>query len=68
MAKAAQREYGMAELSIDDERDIFAGIPVKTIVWMSHGDRIERCPSRFKPIAHTANSPIAAVADRAVPS
>jgi GMP synthase (glutamine-hydrolysing) len=63
VARASHREYGMAELAIDDKRDIFKGIPRKTIVWMSHGDRIERCPSRFRPIAHTANSPVAALAD-----
>ncbi|MBM4140212.1 MAG: glutamine-hydrolyzing GMP synthase, partial [Nitrospira sp.] len=36
----------------------------KTIVWMSHGDRIEHCPSHFKPIAYTANSPIAAMTNK----
>jgi GMP synthase (glutamine-hydrolysing) len=64
VARAKHREYGMAELTIDDKRDIFKGIPEKTIVWMSHGDRIERFPSRFQPIAHTANSPVAALADK----
>lgn len=64
VARATHREYGMAELTIDDKRDIFKDIPGKTIVWMSHGDRIERCPSRFRPIAHTANSPVAALADK----
>lgn len=62
--RATNREYGMADLTIDDKRDIFKGIPDKTIVWMSHGDRIERYPSRFRPIAHTANSPVAALADK----
>ena len=61
--KAQQREYGKAELIVDVRMDIFEGIPEKTIVWMSHGDRIELYPSSFKPIAHTANSPIAAMAD-----
>ncbi len=64
VAKALKREYGKAELLIDKRADIFSGIPKRTIVWMSHGDRIERCPSRFEPVAHTGNSPIAAMADR----
>jgi GMP synthase (glutamine-hydrolysing) len=64
VAKAQRREYGKAELSIDRKADIFEGIPKKTVVWMSHGDRIERCPSAFQPIAHTANSHIAAMADK----
>ncbi|KPK45689.1 MAG: GMP synthase [Nitrospira bacterium SM23_35] len=64
VAKAQKREYGQAELVIDHRADIFDGIPKKTIVWMSHGDRIERCPVLFQPIAHTVNSPIAAMANR----
>jgi GMP synthase (glutamine-hydrolysing) len=64
VAKALKREYGKAELIVDDRMNIFEGIPKKTIVWMSHGDRIEQYPSNFKPIAHTANSHIAAMADK----
>jgi GMP synthase (glutamine-hydrolysing) len=64
VAKAAKREYGRAELIVDDSKDIFDGIPLKTVVWMSHGDRIESCPPHFKPIAHTVNSPVAAMADK----
>ncbi len=64
VAKAQKREYGKAELIIDQKADIFKDIPQKTVVWMSHGDKIERCPSHFQPIAHTANSPIAAMANK----
>jgi len=63
VAKARKREYGQAELTIDQRGGIFDGIPKKTVVWMSHGDRIERNPAPFQPIAHTVNSPIAAMAD-----
>jgi GMP synthase (glutamine-hydrolysing) len=64
VTKALKREYGRAELLIDRKADIFYDIPGKTIVWMSHGDRIERCPSHFESIAHTGNSPTAAMANR----
>jgi GMP synthase (glutamine-hydrolysing) len=64
VAKAQKREYGKAELIVEDRKDIFEGIPVKNTVWMSHGDRIEHCPPRFKPIAHTDNSPVAAMANK----
>jgi len=64
VAKALKREYGKAELTVDNRINIFEGITKKTIVWMSHGDRIEHYPSNFKPIAHTANSPVAAMADK----
>ncbi len=64
VAKAAKREYGKAELAVDDDSDLLAGIPRHNVVWMSHGDRIERAPGGFRAIAHTANSPIAAMSDR----
>jgi GMP synthase (glutamine-hydrolysing) len=72
VTKALKREYGYAELIIDDASDLFQDIGKKvqsskkplTIVWMSHGDRIEYCPPRFKPVAHTANSPVAAMANK----
>src|SRR6476660_5178600 len=57
------REYGRADLTIDDKSDLFRDIGKdgSTVVWMSHGDRIERMPPGFRSIAHTANSPIAAM-------
>jgi len=65
VGRAPKREYGRAEMVVDDRSDLFEGLPEKGIVWMSHGDRIERAPSGFVSIAHTENSPIAAMADRA---
>jgi len=63
VAKATRREYGRAELLIDDDSDLFKGVGEGgvTTVWMSHGDRIERLPKGFRSIAHTSNSPIAAM-------
>jgi GMP synthase (glutamine-hydrolysing) len=63
VARAAHREYGRADLTIDDRSDLFNGIggSGSTVVWMSHGDRIERMPPGFRSIAHTGNSPIAAM-------
>lgn len=71
VAKAAKREYGRAELIIDDNSDLFSGVAQpstpnaeRTIVWMSHGDRIEKYPESFTAIAHTENSPVAAMANK----
>src|SRR6476660_4799535 len=62
VAKASHREYGRAELVIDDATDLLKDIPPQArTVWMSHGDRIERMPTGFRTIAHTTNSPIAAM-------
>ena len=63
VGRSLQREYGRSELFIDDSEDLFAGLdhgaPVQ--VWMSHGDRIEVPPPGFRAIAHSANSPVAAI-------
>ncbi len=63
VAKAPHREYGRADLVIDDRSDLFhkVGQGGSTVVWMSHGDRIERMPKGFRSIAHTGNSPVAAM-------
>jgi len=63
VARSSKREYGSAELIVDDDADFLWGISQKSKVWMSHGDRIEKLPKGFSVIAHTANSPVAAMAD-----
>jgi GMP synthase (glutamine-hydrolysing) len=64
---AARREYGQAELLIDDSADLFAGFgsTSRTKVWMSHGDHLTQAPPGFEPIAHTDNAPICAIRNRA---
>ena len=62
VAKASKREYGHAELIVDNDADLLWGISQQTKVWMSHGDRIEKMPEGFSVIGHTANSPVAVMA------
>jgi GMP synthase (glutamine-hydrolysing) len=64
VAKAAKREYGRAELNVDDNTDLLWGVTPETKVWMSHGDRIETLPVGFSAIGHTGNSPVAVMADK----
>ena len=64
VARAERREYGPADLVIDDDSDLFAGLGAGTQrVWMSHGDRMETMPAGYEIIAHSPNSPIAAFRD-----
>jgi GMP synthase (glutamine-hydrolysing) len=64
VGRAPRREYGPADLIVDDARDLFAGFEHSTIpVWMSHGDKMESLPPGWQVLAHSANSPIAAMAD-----
>src|SRR3990172_6457516 len=57
VAKAQHREYGRADVTIDDNTDLLKGLSKSETVWMRHGDRIEKFPEGFRPIAHTGNSP-----------
>ena len=57
---ATEREYGHAQLHLTADA-LFAGLPSTFAAWMSHGDRIDALPTGFKRIAHTSNSPIAAM-------
>jgi GMP synthase (glutamine-hydrolysing) len=63
--RAAKREYGQAELIVDDQSDLFAGFgsngSSRTTVWMSHGDHLTKMPPGFEPIGHTHNAPICAI-------
>ncbi|MCB9800119.1 MAG: glutamine-hydrolyzing GMP synthase [Candidatus Omnitrophica bacterium] len=61
--KSHKREYGLAELSIDQSIDIFYKLPKQMICWMSHGDKLDKMPKGFKRMAHTSNAPIAAIAN-----
>ena len=55
------REYGDSKLVIDKKDKIFSGLGKNFTVWMSHGDHVLKLPKGFEKIAHTSNSPIAAI-------
>jgi len=63
--KARDREYGNAFIAIKDARSLFRGFSRgrEEIVWMSHGDRIEKMPEGFKLLASSKNSPVSAMGD-----
>jgi GMP synthase (glutamine-hydrolysing) len=63
--RAERREYGPADLIVDDNEDLFQGFGDKapTRVWMSHGDKMTAFPKGWHVLAHSPNSPIAAFAD-----
>ncbi|MCB2204354.1 glutamine-hydrolyzing GMP synthase [bacterium] len=62
---AARREYGKAELKLDNQDDLFSGVATDSVVWMSHGDSLSKIPSDFEVIAHTENAPICAIRNAA---
>jgi GMP synthase (glutamine-hydrolysing) len=63
--KADRREYGRAQLSVEDTKEqggshLFRGVPASLRVWNSHGDHVRTLPEGFRTIARTENA-IAAV-------
>lgn len=77
VSQSQKREYGPAKLEItQSDAPLFLGWQEdpgileeqktdlgSSQVWMSHGDRVERLPPGFRPIACSDNSPFAAAAD-----
>jgi len=63
--RAERREYGPADLIIDDNTDLFYGFAANEVtrVWMSHGDKMTAAPKGWSVLAHSGNSPIAAFAN-----
>ncbi|MFN2351839.1 MAG: glutamine-hydrolyzing GMP synthase, partial [Kiritimatiellia bacterium] len=56
-------EYGPAQVSLDRADDLFAGLPRRMRVWMSHGDQVGELPPGFTSLAHTRDCPHAAMGD-----
>ncbi len=64
--RAERREYGRAQLSIENETgessDLFCGVGSSLRVWNSHGDHVMMLPTGFRTMGRTANA-VAAVED-----
>jgi len=56
-----EREYGRAEIAVRENKGLFAGFEPKatTIVWASHGDRVDEAPPHFRVTATSGNAPVA---------
>ncbi|WP_029215666.1 glutamine-hydrolyzing GMP synthase [Kallotenue papyrolyticum] len=63
---SSAREFGPAEITVEQaDSPLFAALAPQQRVWMSHGDKLTRLPAGFRAIAHSANSPYAAMGDDA---
>lgn len=62
-AAIGKAEYGKAPLQVEDPRDLLTNVESGSTMWMSHGDVVRDLPEGFVRLAHTANTPDAAVAD-----
>ena len=60
VANSDKREYGQAQLNIEQESSLLAGITEDSPIWMSHADSIVTPASVFEIIASTNSIPVAA--------
>jgi GMP synthase (glutamine-hydrolysing) len=63
--RAERAEYGKASLYIDDPTDLLTNVDNGSTMWMSHGDSVTVMPAGFEVLAHTDNTPGAAIAHHA---
>ncbi len=63
VAAAERGEYGKASLWVDEAGELLAQVVDGTTMWMSHGDSVVCLPEGFQVLAHTDNTPAAAVAE-----
>ncbi len=62
---ASKREFGRASIAVTRAEGLFEGIDGHTVVWMSHGDQVERVPAGWQVYAQTETCPFAAAGDPA---
>ena len=57
------KEYGKMVIEVSDPGTLFAGLPKKFSVWMSHGDSVQTLPPGFSIVAVSAEGNMAAMAN-----
>ncbi len=62
--ESRKREYGRAQMYIDNHEDLFFSLPAKIVSWMSHTDKVVAPPRGFMRLAHTLNTKYAAIGNR----
>lgn len=58
---ANEQEFGKAVLEIAQNSVIFEGVKIKSLVWMSHMDKVIELPKGFTTLAKSPNSPYCAI-------
>ena len=61
--RSTEREYGPGKLKGDAKCALFHKLPATLEVWNSHGDKITKLPTGFRPLGRTENSPHAVIGD-----
>lgn len=61
VGRGAVKEYGRSHITFNEGSELFKGLKTESVVWMSHGDTVERAPEGFTVTATTKDCPIAAM-------
>ena len=59
VTKTGKSEFGRTQLDASESK-LFKGVPLKQLVWMSHGDAVTQAPAGFSITAITSDTPVAA--------
>ena len=55
-----KKEFGHAQVSLQNKSSLFSNLDKNLDVWMSHGDKVTSLPDGYETVAASDNSPIAA--------
>lgn len=61
IVSAESKEYGHANISVNNNSPLFHNLSSNEIVWMSHGDKVVSIPNNFEVIASSENSEVASI-------
>lgn len=61
VVSSKNREYGFQRIDITAKSQLLENVRNGSVVWMSHGDRVEALPDGFYTTARTENSPFAVI-------
>jgi GMP synthase (glutamine-hydrolysing) len=67
VAKGASAEYGLSQITVDDEDVLFRDVPGAFRAWVSHFDEVKELPSGFVKLAHSETCPIEAMRHKTRP-
>lgn len=59
--KSSKREYGKQEIKILNNSLLTKDLPLNQVVWMSHGDEIEKLPNDFEVLAKSSSNVISII-------
>jgi len=65
--KGKSAEYGVSEITVDNEDIILKGMPEKFKAWVSHFDEVKELPEGFEALAHSETCGIEAMRHKESP-